>query len=76
MGTACLVGRGVRLERNASPIFLPWTGHSVGLAGKSEAADNSPWEFDQANNQWRITDKYGKAHFLLVEFYFRDWNDL
>jgi hypothetical protein len=47
-----------------------------GLAGKSEAANNSPWEFDQANNQWRITDKYGKAHFLLVEFYFRDWNDL
>jgi hypothetical protein len=36
-------------------------------AAKSEAAKNSPWEFDQANNQWRITDKHGKTHFLLVE---------
>jgi Domain of unknown function (DUF4209) len=37
------------------------------LAAKSEAVKNSPWEFDQANDQWRITDKQGKSHFLLVE---------
>ena len=36
-------------------------------AAKLEAANNSPWEFDQANGQWRITDKHGKRHFLLVE---------
>jgi hypothetical protein len=34
------------------------------LAAKSEAEKNSPWAFDQANNQWRITDKHGKAHVL------------
>ena len=37
------------------------------LAAKSEAEKNSPWAFDQANNQWQITDKHGKAHVLLVE---------
>jgi len=36
-------------------------------AAKSEAAKNSPWEFEQANNQWRMTDKHGKTHFVLVE---------
>ena len=37
------------------------------LAAKSEAERNSPWVFDQPNNQWQITDKHGKAHVLLVE---------
>ena len=39
------------------------------LADNSEAEKNSPWKFDKANNEWRITDKHGKTHFLLVE----DW---
>jgi hypothetical protein len=36
-------------------------------AAELEAANNSPWELDQANGQWRVTDKHGKRHFLLVE---------
>jgi hypothetical protein len=34
---------------------------------RRKAAKNSPWEFDEASDQWRITDKNGKAHFLLAE---------
>jgi hypothetical protein len=37
------------------------------LAAKSEAAKNPPSGLDEKSGQWRITDKDGRIHFLLIE---------